>query len=62
LAWLESGDIAVQRVRGFLLTLIILALAVHLVWVAIAPLIPYTIGAVAVVGVLGALYYRKSRW
>jgi hypothetical protein len=47
------------RVRAFLITAIILALALHLVWDAIAPLIPYTIGGLVAVAALGALYYRK---
>jgi hypothetical protein len=51
-----------QRVRAFLITLIILALAVHLVWVAIAPLIPEAVVGLVFIGVFGALYYRKRRW
>jgi hypothetical protein len=50
-----------RRVRGYLITVIIGAIAVRLVWAAIAPLIPYTIGALGAVVVLGALYYRR-RW
>jgi hypothetical protein len=49
------------RVRAFLVTVIILALAARLVWDAIAPLIPYTIGGLIVLAALGALYFRK-RW
>jgi predicted RND superfamily exporter protein len=47
------------RIRGFLLMVIVLALAVHLVWDALAPLIPYVIGVLIALAVLGALYYRK---
>lgn len=47
------------RVRSFLITVIILALAVHLVWTAIAPLIPYAIGGIIALAALGFLYYRK---
>lgn len=47
------------RIRSYLITVIILAFAVHLVWDAIAPLVPYAVGAVVAVGVLGALYYRR---
>jgi hypothetical protein len=49
------------RIRAYLITVIILALAVHLVWVAVAPLVPYTIGGLVALVALGALYYRK-RW
>ena len=51
-----------QRLRAFLFTLIILAIAVHLVWLAIAPTMPYAIGGLVAIGALGALYYRKRRW
>jgi hypothetical protein len=50
------------RVRAFLVMVIILALAVHLVWDAIAPLIPYTIGGLIALVALGALYFRTRRW
>jgi LPXTG-motif cell wall-anchored protein len=49
------------RVRAFLITVIILAFALHLAWDAIAPLIPYTIGGLIALMALGALYFRK-RW
>jgi hypothetical protein len=50
-----------RRVRAIFFTLIIAAIAVHLVWVAIAPLVPYAIGGAVGVGILGLLYYRR-RW
>lgn len=50
-----------HRVRAYLITVIILAIAVHLVWDVIAPLVPYVIGAFIALAVLGALYYRR-RW
>jgi LPXTG-motif cell wall-anchored protein len=49
------------RVRAYLITVIILALAARLVWDAVAPLIPYTIGGLIALAALGALYFRK-RW
>jgi hypothetical protein len=51
-----------RRARAFFITLIIAALAVRLVWLAIAPLVPYAIGGVAALGVVGALYYRRRSW
>jgi hypothetical protein len=50
-----------HRVRGVLVTIIIAAIAVRLMWEAIAPLIPYAIGALVTITVLGALYYRRLR-
>jgi hypothetical protein len=49
------------RIRAYLVTVIILALAVHLVEDAIAPLFPYAVGGLVALAALGALYYRK-RW
>jgi hypothetical protein len=49
------------RVRAFLLTFILLALAVHIVWIAVAPLVPYVIGGLIALSVLGLIYFRK-RW
>lgn len=49
------------RIRAYLITVIILALAVHLVWDAIAPLVPYVVGGLVALLALGALYYRR-RW
>jgi hypothetical protein len=48
-----------RRARAFFITLIIAAIAVRLVWDAIAPLIPYSIAGLGIVAVLGALYYRR---
>ena len=38
---------------------VILAIAVHLVWDVIAPLVPYTIGGLIALTTLGALYFRR---
>jgi thiol:disulfide interchange protein len=47
------------KVRAYLFTVIIFALAVHLVWAVIAPIIPYVIGGIIALVPLGWLYYRK---
>jgi hypothetical protein len=52
----------ISRCGTGLVTIIILAVAVHLAWIAIAPTVPYAITSLMAVGVLGALYYRKNRW
>lgn len=49
------------RIRAYLVLVIILAIAVHLIWADIEPLIPYTIGALVALMALGTLYYRR-RW
>ena len=55
----SEGLAHMARVRAFLITVIILAIAVHLVWDAIAPLIPYTICGLIALVALGWLYFRK---
>jgi hypothetical protein len=50
------------RVRAFLITLIILAIAVRLVWLAIAPMLPGAIVGLVVLAAFGAFFYRKRRW
>jgi hypothetical protein len=50
-----------SRVRAYLFLFIIGAIAVHLVWVAVSPLIPYSIGGLVAISVLGWLYFRR-RW
>lgn len=47
------------RIRAYLITVIILALAIHLLWITIAPFVPYTIGGLIALMALGALYFRK---
>jgi len=49
----------VQRVRGFLITLIILAIAARMVWDTVAPLIPYSVVILILMLIVGALYYRR---
>jgi hypothetical protein len=49
------------RVRTYLITVIIFAVAVHIVWIAVAPFIPYTVGGLIALAALGALYFRR-RW
>lgn len=50
-----------QRIRAYLVTVIILAIALHLAWDAIAPLVLPVVGVLIVLAVLGALYYRRLR-
>jgi hypothetical protein len=51
-----------RHLAGWLLLVIAMAIAVHVVWLVIAPLVPYAIGGLLAIGVLGTLYYRKRRW
>ena len=51
-----------RKARAILLTLLLVALTVHVLWIAIAPLVPYLVSALVVVLALGFVYYRMTRW
>ncbi len=51
-----------RKARSFLLTLLLAAFTIHVLWLAIEPLIPYVVGALAVVMVMGFVYYKMTRW
>ncbi|MDN3263297.1 hypothetical protein QWJ26_26505 [Streptomyces sp. CSDS2] len=51
-----------RKARSFLLTLLLAAFTIHVLWLAIQPLIPYVVGALAVVLVMGFVYYKMTRW
>jgi LPXTG-motif cell wall-anchored protein len=47
------------RIRAYLVTVIIFAVAVHLVWDAVSPTLPYVIGGLVALAALGLVYYRR---
>ncbi|MFC8829027.1 hypothetical protein ACFT9I_27180 [Streptomyces sp. NPDC057137] len=51
-----------KKARNFLLLLLLAALTINALWIAIAPLVPYIVSALAVVLVMGFIYYRMTRW
>jgi hypothetical protein len=52
----------VKKARAILFTLLLAAITVHVLWIAIAPLVPYLVSSFVVVLVLGFVYYRMTRW
>lgn len=51
-----------KKARAVLATLLLAAVTIHLLWIAVAPLVPYIISLLVVVLALGFIYYRMTRW
>ena len=51
-----------KKARSWLVTLLLAAFAVKVVWWVVAPLIPYLVSALVVVVVMGFIYHRMTRW
>ncbi|MEW2227234.1 hypothetical protein AB0943_19475 [Streptomyces sp. NPDC007044] len=45
-----------------MLLLLLAAFTIHMLWLAIAPLVPYLVSGLAIVLVLGFIYYRMTKW
>lgn len=50
------------KARNFLLLLLLAALAIRAAWLAVEPILPYLVSGLAVVVVMGFVYYRMTRW
>ncbi|WP_189148164.1 hypothetical protein [Streptomyces lacrimifluminis] len=51
-----------RKARSLLFTLLLAAFTIHVLWLAIQPLIPYVVSALAIVLVLGFVYFKMTRW
>ncbi|MFG2681777.1 hypothetical protein [Streptomyces sp. NPDC048392] len=51
-----------KKARTILLTLLLFAFVVRVLWWTIEPLLPFIVSGTAVVLVLGFIYYRMWRW
>ena len=51
-----------RKARALLVTLVLAALAVKVAWWVVAPMVPYLIGALIVVVVMGFIYHRMTKW
>lgn len=51
-----------RKVRSWLVTLLMAAVVIRVLWWSVEPLIPYLIGALALVTGIGFVYYRITRW
>ena len=50
------------KARNILVMLLLAAFTIRVLWLAIAPLVPYVVSALAIVLVLGFIYHRMTRW
>ena len=55
-------EATVRKARSLLLTLLLGAFTVKVLWWVVAPFIPYLVSLLAIVMVLGFIYYRMTRW
>ena len=51
-----------KKARGMLVTLLLAALCIRVLWWTIAPMIPYLISGLVVVVAIGYLYHRLTKW
>ena len=51
-----------KKARSVLVTLLLAAFTIRMLWLAIEPLVPYLVSGLVVVLVLGAIYYRMMKW
>ncbi len=51
-----------KKARSILLTLLLAALTIRVMWWAVELFIPYLISLCAIVLVLGFIYYRMTKW
>lgn len=51
-----------RKARAILATLLLAAVTIHVLWIAVAPLVPYLVSSFVVVLVLGFIYFRMTRW
>lgn len=50
------------KVRNFLLLLLLAAFTIRVAWLAVEPMLPYVVSGLAIVLVMGFVYYRMTRW
>ena len=51
-----------RKARSLLVTLLLGAVTVRVLWWAVEPFIPYLVSGLIVVLVLGFIYHRMTRW
>ncbi len=51
-----------RRARTVLITLVIGALALRIIWWAIAPLLPILLIGLVIVLVVGTVWFRQKKW
>jgi hypothetical protein len=52
----------IRKFRAGLVTAILFAVTVQIMWWTVEPLLPLLLGVLAVVLVLGFVYYRMTKW
>ncbi|MGH9958092.1 MAG: hypothetical protein ACREBC_13335 [Pyrinomonadaceae bacterium] len=50
-----------RKVRSTLVTLLLLALVIRVLWWTVEPLIPYLIAGIFIIGIIGFIFGRATR-
>lgn len=52
----------IRRLRAGLVTALLLAITIRVLWWSIEPMVPYLIVGLVLVTIGGFVYYRKTKW
>lgn len=50
------------KVRAWLVTAILFAVAVRVLWWSVEPMLPYLLVGVVIVTIIGFVWFRSTRW
>ncbi|MBP2322628.1 hypothetical protein JOF56_003013 [Kibdelosporangium banguiense] len=51
-----------KRLRAGLVTAVLVAVTIQILWWTVEPLLPYLLLGLVLVVIFGTIYYRSTRW
>lgn len=52
----------IARLRAWLVTALLLAVTIRVLWWTVEPMVPYLITGLVLVTILGFMWYRATKW
>lgn len=52
----------IKKIRAWMVTALLVAITIQVLWWTVEPFIPYLIVGLVLVGIGGFVYHRKTRW